>query len=98
MTPHRFFRSDEATYESVRATLDAAWGLPNDKATTTCIAPANTAPRDASGRLLVGLLPEWLTWEPAATLLPQLLSSGAVEEITDADYQAALLPPDPLQG
>jgi hypothetical protein len=41
---------------------------------------------------------EFATWEPASTLLPQLIASGAVEEITEAEYRAAMLPPDPLQG
>jgi hypothetical protein len=35
---------------------------------------------------------EFATWEPAATLLPQLLASGAVEEIDAAAY----LPVSPL--
>jgi hypothetical protein len=39
---------------------------------------------------VVGVLPEWCEWEPAATLLPQLLASGAVTEITAADYFACL--------
>jgi hypothetical protein len=38
----------------------------------------------------VGVLSEWCDWEPAATLLPQLLASGAVTEITAADYFACL--------
>jgi hypothetical protein len=33
---------------------------------------------------------EFATWEPAATLLPQLLASGAVEEISEAAYRASL--------
>jgi hypothetical protein len=33
-----------------------------------------------------------------AELLPQLLASGAVDEITAAEYQAAVQTPDPLQG
>lgn len=93
MTLHRFFRADAATYESVRAALDAAWGLPNNKGTTTCLAPVAAAPHDTQGRVLVGLLPEWCTWEPAPTLLPQLLASGAVEEITEAQYMADLPQP-----
>jgi len=32
----------------------------------------------------------------AAEMLPQLLASSAVEEITEAEYRAAM--PDPLQG
>ena len=86
----RFFRGDFATYEAIRADLDAAWGLPNDKGTLTCIAPAATAPTDSQGRVLLAVDDEFATWEPAATLLPQLLASGAVEEIGEADYRAAL--------
>jgi hypothetical protein len=90
MIAHRYFAADEQTYEQMRATLDAAWGLPNDKATVTCMAPLATAPRHPSGDVVVGVLPEWCEWEPASTLLPQLLASGAVTEITAADYFACL--------
>lgn len=86
----RFFRGSVAVYEAIRADLDAAWGLPNDSGTATCIAPASTAHKDAQGRVLLAVHDEFATWEPAATLLPQLLASGAVEEITQAEYQAAL--------
>ena len=90
MIAHRYFKADAATYEQIRTTLDAAWGLPNDKATVTCLAPLASAPRHADGDVVVGVLPEWCEWEPAATLLPQLLTSGAVEEIDAAAYFACL--------
>jgi hypothetical protein len=85
----RFFRTaDEALYESVRLQLDAAWGHPSpDGQTITCFDPAAVAPRDAAGRILLGVRGEFATWEPVATLLPQLLASGAAEEIAAADYQ-----------
>jgi hypothetical protein len=85
----RFFRTaDEALYESIRLQLDAAWGHPTpDGQTVTCFDPAAVAPRDANGRLLLAVKDEFATWEPAATLLPQLLASGAVDEITAAEYQ-----------
>jgi len=86
----RFFRGDVATYETIRADLDAAWGLPNDKGTTTCISPATTAPKDSQGRVLLAVNDEFATCEPAATLLPQLLASGAVQEISQAAYRASL--------
>lgn len=91
MIAHRYFAADEQTYEQVRATLDAAWGLPDDNGTVTCLRPAaDNAPRDGSGRVVVGVLPDWCSWEPAATLLPQLLESGAVQEISAAAYFACL--------
>jgi hypothetical protein len=88
----RCFRTaDESLYESIRLQLDAAWGHPTpDGRTLTAFDPAAVAPRDAAGRLLLAVNDEFATWEPAATLLPQLLASGAVEEITQAEYQAAM--------
>jgi hypothetical protein len=38
---------------------------------------------------------EFCTYSVAAELLPQLLASGAVEEITEAQYQAAVNKPIP---
>jgi hypothetical protein len=85
----RFFRTDsEQLYEQTRATLDAAWGHPKP-ATVTCIDPAAVAPRDEAGRILLAVQDEFCTWEPASTLLPGLLDSGAVEEITRGEYFAA---------
>lgn len=87
----RFFRSNnDAGYENVRATLDAAWGLPNDTGTRTCIPPAESALRDQAGRIVLPLKEMFCEWEPAASMLPQLMASGAVEEITEAEYQSAV--------
>lgn len=91
----KYFRclAGDEVYEQVRLTLDAAWGHPNaDTKTVTCFDPAAVAPRDSQGRILLAVHDEFATWEPAATLLPQLLASGAAEEITEADYRAATVP------
>ena len=90
----RYFRSTEDVYESVRQSLDAAWGLPNNAGTVTCLEPAAQAPRDASGRLLLAVKEEFCTFTVAAELLPQLLASGAVEEI-DADAYHAVVSAGP---
>jgi hypothetical protein len=88
----RFFRTaDDGLYESIRLQLDAAWGHPTpDGKTVTCFDPAAVAPRDAAGRLLLAVNDEFVTWEPAATLLPQLLASGVVVEVDAAAYAAAV--------
>lgn len=91
----RFFRSTDAVYEQVRATLDAAWGLPNDLGTTTCIEPASTAPHDSQGRVLLAVDEEFCEYPVAVAMLPQLLASGAVEEIDAATYRAAVQPQEP---
>lgn len=92
----RYFRATESVYEQVRSSLDAAWGHPTpDGKTVTCIEPAATAPRDASGRIVLAVSEEFCQYEAAAAMLPQLLAGGAVEEIDEATYQAAVQPQEP---
>jgi hypothetical protein len=88
----RFFRTaNETLYETIRLQLDAAWGHPSeDGRTVTCFDPADVAPHDSSGRVLLAVHSEFAAWEPAATLLPQLIASGAIDEITETDYTSAL--------
>ena len=80
-----FFRiTDESVYEQVRLHLDAAWGhVPP----ITCVDPAELAPRDAGGSILLAVRPEFVAFDAVAAMLPDLLASGAVEEITAAEYQ-----------
>lgn len=92
----RYFRAEPAVYEQVRLTLDAAWGHPNEAAgTITCIEPSATAPHDAQGRAVVAVPDEFCAFSVAVDMLPQLLGSGAVEEIDAATYQASL-PQNPV--
>jgi hypothetical protein len=86
----RFFRSSTAVYEQARLELDAAWGLPNEKGTVTCIEPGASAPRDAQGRIVLAVNDEFVAYPAAAEMLPQLLASGAVEEITSEAYRSAI--------
>jgi hypothetical protein len=80
-----FFRiADDQLYEQVRLSLDAAWGhIPP----ATCVDPAAVAPRDSQGRILLAVRPEFVAFDAVAAMLPDLLASGAVEEITAAEYQ-----------
>lgn len=90
----RFFAtSDGDLYEQTRAALDSAWGLPNGRGTATCINPLAVAPRDGAGLVLLAVADEWCEWEPAATVLPQLIASGVVVEIAAATYHAAVNQP-----
>ena len=86
----RFFRSDLATYEAIRLQLDAAWGHGPGTGTTTCFEPGETAPTDEAGRVLLAVLPEFCEYEAVAAVLPQLLASGAVEEIDEATYWGSI--------
>jgi dTDP-4-dehydrorhamnose reductase len=92
----RYFRCEagDALYEEVRAALDHAWGHPTpDGQTATCISPAAVAPRDSQGRILLAVNNEFCEFDAAAAMLPQLLASGAVEEIDEATYRAAMPTP-----
>lgn len=90
MSRNVYFRiSDDATYEQVRFGLDAAWG---HEPPVTCVDPAAVAPRDAQGRILLAVRPEFVAFDAVASMLPALLASGAVEEITEGEYAPIGLP------
>lgn len=91
----RFFRANENAYELARTTLDAAWGLPSH-GQLTCIDPAATAPRGADGHVYLATWDTFCDYAAAAEMLPQLLASGAVTEITEAEYRAAVESPSPV--
>jgi len=85
----RFFRSTDAVYESIRAQLDAAYGYPNaETKTLTSITPAADALHDAQDRVYLAIASDYCDYNLPAELLPQLLASGAVEEITESEYMA----------
>jgi len=89
----RYFRclaGDEA-YEQIRLTLDSAWGHPNaETKTVTCIDPAAVAPRDAKGRIVLAVNYEFCEYPAAMQMLAYMISGGAVEEITEGEYRAAV--------
>jgi hypothetical protein len=84
----RYFRTADAVlYEQVRLDLDAEWGhVPP----TTCIDPADVAPRDDAGRIVLAVRQEFTEFPAAEAVLPDLLASGQVVEIDEAEYRAAI--------
>jgi hypothetical protein len=91
---HRFLKAAPAVYESMRAEIDAAWGYPTAH-TQTCIPPASEQIKAADGDCIMGVKAEWCDWEPVATLLPQMLAAGMIDEISEAEYWAAMPQPAP---
>jgi hypothetical protein len=95
----RYFRceaGDEA-YEQARLALDAAWGHPNTETRTeTCIDPASVAPRDAQGRIVLAVNDEFCEYPAAQQMLTYMTEQGAVTEIAQAEYRAAVESPSPL--
>ena len=92
----RWFRSTPAVYEAIRSQLDAAWGYPNaETKTETAIPPAGELPIDSQGRVYLAISSEYCGYILPSEMLPQLLASGAVEEISEAEYFATF-PPAPI--
>lgn len=85
----RFFSATDLVYEQARATLDAAWGLPNDKGTHTCIEPAASAPHDTDGLVVLAVDDSFCEFSTANDLLPTLIAQGAVKEISRQEYESA---------
>ena len=86
----RYYRTADAQlYEQVRLGLDAAWG---HRPPTTCIDPAAVAPRDADGRIVLAVDAAFTEFPAAAAILPDLLGSGAVQEIDRETYMAVVNP------
>ena len=88
VTAQRYFRTDAATYEAARLRIDAALGFPSAVA-QTCIAPAASAPRSAAA-VLVAVRADLCAVPAVGVVLASLLSSGVVQEIDRADYDAAI--------
>jgi hypothetical protein len=86
---YRYFSASAAVYEQVRLVLNQAWGLPNDKGTQTCFLPAEDAWRNGNNNCLLCVHSEWCDYPEVEALLPGLIESGAVAEITSAQYWAA---------
>lgn len=84
----RFFSTEQIKlYESIRLQLDAAWG---HVAPVTCITPASSAPRDSAERIVLAVNDAFCEYAEVAAILPDLLASGAVDEIDEATYMEAV--------
>jgi hypothetical protein len=95
----RYFRSTPAVYETVRSTLDSAWGYPNSETRTeTAIPPVSQLPLDSDGRVYLYVSEEYCNYVLPFELLSDLLGSGAVEEITESQFWLAVRPTTPNEG
>jgi hypothetical protein len=87
----RYFRSTPAVYAIVCSQLDAAYGYPNPATKTERTLPlAADLPMDSQGRVYLMISAEYCDFILPGQMLPELLASGAVEEVTQAEYEALL--------
>lgn len=91
----RYFRSPPAVYASICAQLDAAYGYPNAETKTERALPMpDTLPTDPQGRVYLAISADYCDYILPSQMLPEMIASGAVEEVTAEQYKA-LLPPMP---
>lgn len=78
----RYFRIHAEPYEQTRLALDAERQMPTGE---TVYEPLATAPRTPDGDVLLAVSLPWL-----ADALAAMLANGDGEEISEADYTAAI--------
>lgn len=87
----RYFRSTPAVYADICAQLDAAYGYPNTETKTERTLPlAADLPADSRGRVYLAVSSAYCDYILPGQMLPDLLASGAVEELTESQYLAAV--------
>lgn len=87
----RYFRSTPAVYGSICVQLDSAYGYPNaDTKTLRALPLVETLPSDGQGRVYLAISAAYCDYILPAEMLPELLASGAVQEVDAATYQAVL--------
>lgn len=87
----RYFRAVPAVYASICAQLDAAYGYPNAEAKTERTLPlVAELPTDAEGRVYLAVDASYCDFILPGQMLPDLIASGAVEEISAQQYATVL--------
>jgi len=87
----RYFRAVPAVYASICAQLDAAYGYPNAETKTERTLPLMAElPTDAEGRVYLAVDASYCDFILPGQMLPDLITSGVVEEINEAVYRDSL--------
>ncbi len=87
----RYFRAIPAVYASICAQLDAAYGYPNAEAKTQRTLPLlSELPSDAEGRFYLAVDSAFCDFILPGQILPNLIASGAVEEIAAQQYATVM--------
>jgi hypothetical protein len=87
----RYFRAVPAVYASICAQLDAAYGYPNAETKTERTLPlVAELPTDAEGRVYLAVDASYCEFILPGQMMPDLIASGVVEEISEAVYRDSL--------
>jgi len=85
----RHFRSAPDVYADICAQLDAEYGYPSAATKTLRTLPvASELPSDGGGRVYLSISAEYCDFVLPSQMLPALLASGVVEELTEQQWVA----------
>lgn len=86
----RYFRCSLEVYGVVCQSLDSAYGYPNAQTKTLrSLPPSDEIPSDAQGRVYLAVSQDYCEYVLPSQMIPQLLESGAADEIAAGEYEAA---------
>lgn len=87
----RYFRAAKSVYADICAQLDQAYGYPNAVTLTQRTLPlAGDLPSDNQGRVYLAVDSAYCDYDIPSRLLSELIAAGLVDELTAAQYAAAL--------
>jgi len=78
---NRYFKTTAANYESIRTAMDLESGYPSHEA-ETWFTPAQDAPKDIGGNLLIAAMP---------AITARFIAAGA-EELSEQEYNQQVTP------
>ena len=78
---NRYFKTTAANYESIRTAMDIESGYPSNEA-ETWFTPAQDAPKDIDGNLLIAAMP---------SISARFIEAGT-EELSEQEYNQQLTP------
>lgn len=84
-------------YLAISSQLDEAYGYPSAETKTARTLPlVEMLPADEQGRIYLSVSADYCNYILPGEMLPDLLASGDVEEVTAEQYAAILPQPDPV--
>ena len=89
----RYFTSSPEAYEYVALQLNLAYGYPKPETLTERALPLLVDMPQANGLVYVAVDAAYCDYNLPSELLPQLLASGSVDEITESQYNAIVAKP-----
>ncbi len=89
----RFFKCQPEVYEAICQQLDQAYSYPNEATKTERTLPLRlNLPSDSQGNVYLAVANDYCEYVLPSQILPSLIESGTVEEISETQYLAVISP------